>query len=100
MEFDEGQIQKQPNRRCEFVGVLLYFIKESGGCMQSDLEGQIKKLSLAERIILVEEIWDSIARENETFELSEDQKKELDRRSQSFSKGRTWDEIRTEFLKS
>ena len=62
--------------------------------MQSDLEGQIKKLSLAERILLVEEIWDSIARENETFELTEDQKKELDRRSKSFTGGRTWDEIR------
>jgi putative addiction module component (TIGR02574 family) len=68
--------------------------------MQSDLEGQVKKLSLAERILLIEEIWDSIARENETFDLSEDQKKELDRRSLSFGKGRTWDEIRAEFLKS
>ena len=68
--------------------------------MQSDLEGQIKKLSLAERILLVEEIWDSIARENETFELTEDQKRELDRRSTSFTGGRTWDEIRAEFLKS
>ena len=68
--------------------------------MQSDLTKQIKKLSIAERILLVEEIWDSIARENEAFELSRAQKEELDRRSQSFSEGRTWEEIKAEFLKS
>ncbi len=65
--------------------------------MSSDLAKQIKKLSLAERILLVEEIWDSIARENEAFELTKAQKEELDRRSQSFSQGRTWEEIKAEF---
>jgi len=68
--------------------------------MQSNLTKQIKKLSIAERIILVEEIWDSIAKENEAFKLSKEQKKELDRRSRTFSQGRTWEEIKTEFLKS
>ncbi len=68
--------------------------------MESDLANQIKKLSVAERILLVEEIWDSIARENEAFELSEAEKEELDRRSQSFSQARTWEEIKAEFLKS
>ena len=38
--------------------------------MQADLRDQIKKLSIAERIVLVEEIWDSIATENEAFELT------------------------------
>lgn len=68
--------------------------------MQSDLTKEIKKLSIAERILLVEEIWDSIARENEAFELSKAQKDELDRRFQSFSQARTWEEIKAEFLKS
>ena len=68
--------------------------------MQSDLTREIKKLSVAERILLVEEIWDSIARENEAFELSQSQKEELDRRSQTFSSGRTWEEIKSEFMKS
>jgi len=68
--------------------------------MQSDLSKQIKKLSLPERILLVEEIWDGIARENESFELTTAQKEELDRRSQSSSQGRTWEEIKAEFLKS
>ena len=68
--------------------------------MTADLARQIKKLSVAERIILVEEIWDSIAKENEAFKLSKSQKAKLDRRSKSFTGGRTWDEIKAEFLRS
>lgn len=71
--------------------------------MQSDIAKEIQKLSIAERILLVEEIWDSIARENEAFELSSAQKAELEKRSQSFSsnpsQGRTWEEIKAEFVK-
>ncbi len=72
--------------------------------MDSDLSKQIKKLTIAERIRLVEEIWDDIARENEGFELTDSQRQELDRRLQTYSgnpsQGRTWEEIRAEFLKS
>ena len=67
--------------------------------MTADLARQIKKLSVAERIILVEEIWDSIAKENEAFKLTKSQKDALERRSRSFSGGRTWDEIKAEFQK-
>ena len=72
--------------------------------MSSNLTEEAKKLSIAERINLVEEIWDSIAEENGCFELSEAQKQELDRRLESFranpSQGRTWEEIKSEFLSS
>jgi putative addiction module component (TIGR02574 family) len=72
--------------------------------MSSNLAEEAKKLSLPERIALVEEIWDSIAEDNGCFELTEDQKKELDRRLESFrtnpSPGRTWEEIKKEFLNS
>ena len=72
--------------------------------MSSNLTEQVKKLSIAERIALVEEIWDSIAEDNGCFELTETQKQELDRRIESFranpSQGRTWEEIKNEFLKS
>jgi putative addiction module component (TIGR02574 family) len=72
--------------------------------MSSNLTEEAKKLSIAERINLVEEIWDSIAEENGCFELSEAQKQELDRRLESFranpSQGRTWEEIKAEFLSS
>jgi putative addiction module component (TIGR02574 family) len=53
---------------------------------------------------LVEEIWDSIAAENGAFELTDAQKRELDRRLGSIKNaqqpGRTWDEIKAEFMKS
>ena len=72
--------------------------------MSSNLTDEAKKLSVAERIVLVEEIWDSIAEDNGCFELSETQKEEIDRRLVSFqanpSQGRSWDEIKAEFLKS
>ena len=72
--------------------------------MSMDLTKQARNLSIAERIRLVEEIWDTIAEENEAFELTDAQKRELDRRLKSATntpdRGRTWDEIKTEFMKS
>ena len=72
--------------------------------MSSNLSEEAKKLPLDERIALVEQIWDSIAEENGCFELTEAQKQELDRRIQSAQQnpqaGRSWEEIKTEFLKS
>ena len=63
-----------------------------------------KKLSIPERIALVEEIWDSIAEDNGCFELTEAQKQELDRRLEMFyanpSQGRTWEEIKRDVLNS
>lgn len=41
---------------------------------------EIMKLSVAERILIVEEIWDSIAAEQESVQLTEAQKTELDSR--------------------
>ena len=72
--------------------------------MQSELTEQAKKLSIPDRILLVEEIWDTIAEENEAFELTEAQKRELDRRLASTrtnpTQGRTWEEIKGEFMNS
>jgi putative addiction module component (TIGR02574 family) len=78
------------------------FVGEYGGFMIGNLKNEIKKLSIAERIMLVEEIWDGIAHENEAFVLSEAQREELERRSAEFSHhpniGRSWEEIRAEFF--
>ena len=72
--------------------------------MSSNLNEEAKKLSIPERIALVEDIWNSIAEESGCFDLSEAQKRELDRRLESFranpSQGRTWEEIKSEFLNS
>jgi len=70
--------------------------------MDTNLKKKIKNLSISERIILAEEIWDSIAEENQSFELSSSQKEELDRRldalKQNPQAGRSWEEIKTEFI--
>jgi len=72
--------------------------------MAMELTKQAKNLSISDRIRLVEEIWDTIAEENEAFELTDAQKQELDRRLESVrnnpSQGRTWNEIKAEFMKS
>ena len=72
--------------------------------MAMELTEQAKNLSIPDRIRLVEEIWDTIAEENEAFELTDAQKRELDRRMEGVrnnpGQGRTWDEIKAEFLKS
>jgi putative addiction module component (TIGR02574 family) len=72
--------------------------------MQTELTEQAKKLSIPDRILLVEEIWDTIAEENQAFELTDGQKRELDRRLESAkanpAQGRTGDEIKAEFMKS
>ena len=52
----------------------------------------ILELSVAERIQLVEDIWDSIAAAPETVPLNEDQKKELDRRLEAYYQRGSLDE--------
>ncbi|MBI5215141.1 MAG: addiction module protein [Ignavibacteriae bacterium] len=70
--------------------------------MSANVTEEIKKLSIPERLLIVEEIWDSIAQENQSFELTQGQHDELDRRIESLkenpTQGRTWEEIKSEFL--
>lgn len=72
--------------------------------MSKDLIEQATKLSVSDRVRLVEEIWDTIAEENETFELTDAKKRELDKRVEwvrnNPGQGRTWDEIKAEFFQS
>jgi putative addiction module component (TIGR02574 family) len=64
----------------------------------------ILKLSVPERILLVEAIWDSIANEkNNTYQLSSEQISILEEELASYSKnpdqGSSWEEIRKRILK-
>ncbi len=58
----------------------------------------ILELSVAERIQMVEDIWDSIAAVPEAVPLNEDQKKELDHRLEAYHQnpdaGSPWIEVR------
>lgn len=55
------------------------------------------KLSIPERIQLVEDIWDTIAFETESIELTENEKKIIDERLEAYHKnpdeGSPWDEV-------
>lgn len=55
------------------------------------------KLSIPERIQLVEDIWDTIASETESVELTENEKKIIDERLEVYHKnpdeGSPWDEV-------
>jgi putative addiction module component (TIGR02574 family) len=56
--------------------------------MRSDeIKNEIKKLNLAEKILLVEDIWDQIAESNESMPISDWQKQELDQRLGAYQKG-------------
>ena len=59
---------------------------------------EILKLSVAERLELLEAIWDSIADAPESLPVTAAQKQELDRRLAEYRKnpdeGRSWEEIR------
>jgi putative addiction module component (TIGR02574 family) len=62
---------------------------------------EILDLSVAERILMVEKIWDSINPDD--IQLSVDQEKELDARLARYKKGETnfysWNEIKDELNK-
>lgn len=66
--------------------------------MEMTLTQEILKLSVAERIQLLEDLWDSIASTPDQLPVTEAQKTELDRRRQRFEQGatatRTWGEVK------
>jgi putative addiction module component (TIGR02574 family) len=64
----------------------------------------ILKLSVAERIQLVEDIWDSIAAEPEAVALTEEQRQDLDRRlaeqEANPGAGRSWADVKARLRRS
>ena len=66
--------------------------------MKTDLLSDILKLSVAERIQLVEDVWDSIAAEPEELPLTEVERQEMDRRLADVDAnpgvGRSWAEVK------
>lgn len=63
---------------------------------------EILKLSVSERIQLVEDIWDSIAADPDTLPLTDEQRTELDDRIDDAEanpgQGRPWSEVRDRLL--
>ena len=52
-----------------------------------EIKAEISQLELSEKILLVEDIWDSIASDNSELPMPEWQKQELDNRYQEYKKG-------------
>ena len=63
---------------------------------------EIQKLSVSERILLAEALWDSVVEQDSEIELTEEQKDELDRRLSAFEidndKGSDWSSVKARIL--
>lgn len=63
----------------------------------STIQDEIEQLDVAERILLAEEIWNSVAAEQERVPITNAQKNELERRINAYQhsprKGSTWTEV-------
>jgi len=65
---------------------------------------ELNKFSTAEKILIVEELWNSIAADQESFELTEQQRHELDRRVTDYysspDEGYSWDDVKSRIKKA
>ena len=68
-----------------------------------DIKNEIRELKLSERITLVQDIWDDIAKSNEELPFPEWQKRELDKRLAAYKANpgltKSWSEVRENILK-
>ncbi|MDP8236899.1 MAG: addiction module protein [Candidatus Erginobacter occultus] len=65
---------------------------------------ELETLPVPERVQLVEDLWDSIARSNAEIPIPRWQRDEVDRRKQNYLRnpdsGRTWDAVKRDILQS
>ena len=65
----------------------------------NEIKQEINKLNLSEKLLLIEDVWDSIAQDNSELTMPEWQKKELDRRKTHLQNnpdsGLTWEDVKT-----
>ena len=63
---------------------------------------ELERLSVSERVQIVEDLWDSIARSNAEVPIPQWQKDELARRKRNYlrnpASGQTWDQVKREIL--
>jgi len=52
-----------------------------------DLKHEVEQLALSEKLLLVEDLWDSIAQSNDVLPMPEWQKSELDKRYVTYKAG-------------
>ena len=72
--------------------------KKTGDPMRPEkIKKEISELGLSEKLLLVEDIWDSIASDNSEIPMPVWQKKELDKRYKEYKEGKLglhdWEEV-------
>jgi putative addiction module component (TIGR02574 family) len=77
-------------------------IQQATQMSTSELSSDFRSLPIAQRLDLVEQIWDSIIKDEAQFELSGEQKAELDRRLAEHvaapDRGDTWANVKARLL--
>jgi putative addiction module component (TIGR02574 family) len=62
----------------------------------------VLEMNVADRILFVEDVWDTIAASPESVPLTEAQREELDRRLEAYERnpdeGESWNEVKTRLL--
>jgi putative addiction module component (TIGR02574 family) len=70
--------------------------------MSTDFSSGFRHLPIAQRLDLVEQIWESIIQDEAQFELSESQRTELDRRlagrAANPDRGDSWENVKARLL--
>ncbi len=70
----------------------------------AEIADEIKMLSIPQRLLLAQDIWDAIALENDKLPLPEWQKSELDKRYNQYKQGKLelfdWQEVHNQLRKS
>ena len=87
-------IRAEPITQCD---KLARHVAVTSGCPM-----KIQELTISERIILAEALWDSVIDQDACIELTEEQKKELDKRLSAFEVdgdvGSEWSDVRSRIL--
>lgn len=76
--------------------------------VRNSLREEIKKMSAAERILLAQDLWDSVADDPDAWELTPAQEREIDRRLKALERraksgkraGSTWAQVKRRVRKS
>ncbi len=69
---------------------------------QSEIAVEIKQLTVAERVLLVQEIWDSIVADQVSLPITEAQRDELDKRLEAYraapEEESSWEEVKNRVI--
>lgn len=102
IEFANRIVYSSIDRPSNYQTIQFASISGISPMTDSTLPPEIRSLPVAQRIDLVEQIWDSIVEDEHAFELTDSQKAELDRRiashKESPGRGTPWEDVKKQLL--